>query len=86
MLPIKSYKGFASWHAWGSHRFIRRDLSKPIGALNAKRLAEFRERFIELRRMCEASNIKLPGSLQPLEFPPFLYGMLSTRMLQILRI
>ena len=30
-----------------------RDLSKPVGALNPKRLRQFRERFVELRvRLC----------------------------------
>ncbi|KAK9868121.1 hypothetical protein WJX84_006728 [Apatococcus fuscideae] len=52
-----------------------RDLSKPIGALNAKRLAEFRERFRELRKMADMSTTKsTPGAPPPLEFPPFLYG------------
>ncbi|KAK9807012.1 hypothetical protein WJX72_010768 [[Myrmecia] bisecta] len=51
-----------------------RDLSKPIGALNPKRLAEFQERFQELRKMCEISGTKLPGAPPPLEYPPFLYG------------
>lgn len=51
-----------------------RDLSKPIGALNPKRLAEFRERYAELRRMCQASSFKMPGRPPPLEAPPFLYG------------
>ena len=51
-----------------------RDLSKPIGALNPARLAEYRERFKELRRMCQASALKLEGSPPPLHFPPFLYG------------
>lgn len=51
-----------------------RDLSKPIGALSLKRLTEFRTRFQELKRMCEASHVKLPGSPPPLVAPPFLYG------------
>jgi len=51
-----------------------RDLSKPVGALNPKRLADFRERYKELRRMCHASALKLSGCPPPLEFPPFLYG------------
>ncbi|KAK9819324.1 hypothetical protein WJX74_006280 [Apatococcus lobatus] len=52
-----------------------RDLSKPIGALNAKRLAEFRERFRELKKMADMSTARrTPGAPPPLEFPPFLYG------------
>ena len=51
-----------------------RDLSKPVGALSAKRLAGFRERFAELARMADASVAKLPGAPPPLEVPPFMYG------------
>ncbi len=51
-----------------------RDLSKPVGALSAKRLAGFRERFAELARMADASAAKLPGAPPPLEVPPFMYG------------
>lgn len=69
----------AEWSVGGGamirseHRACR-DLSKPIGALNAARLAEFRERFAELRKMRQASGHKLEGCPPPLEFPPFLYG------------
>lgn len=36
-----------------------RDLSKPIGALNPKRLATFRERFQELQARCVQSTLRI---------------------------
>ena len=46
-----------------------------MGALNPSRLAEYWERYRELRRVCQASALKLDeGSPPPLQFPPFLYG------------
>ena len=53
-----------------------RDLSKPVGALNPRRLAEFQQRFAELKAMAApASGGKLPlGAPPPLDMPPFLYG------------
>lgn len=44
---------------------IYRDLSQPIGALNPKRLAEFRERYDEtppnMDRFLYGSHISCPG-------------------------
>jgi factor associated with neutral sphingomyelinase activation len=57
-----------------------RDLSKPIGALNPRRLSEFQQRFAELKSMAAATSAaaaggKLPpGAPPPLDMPPFLYG------------
>lgn len=57
-----------------------RDLSKPIGALNPRRLADFQQRYAELKAMAAATSGaaaggKLPpGAPPPLDLPPFLYG------------
>ncbi len=57
-----------------------RDLSKPIGALNPRRLADFQQRYAELKAMAAATSAaaaggKLPpGAPPPLDMPPFLYG------------
>ena len=53
-----------------------RDLSRPIGALNPRRLADFQARFDELRSMAAAvAGAKLPpGVPAPPDMPPFLYG------------
>lgn len=57
-----------------------RDLSKPIGALNPRRLADFQQRYAELKSMAAATSAaaasgKLPpGAPPPLDMPPFLYG------------
>lgn len=53
-----------------------RDLSRPIGALTPRRLAEFQSRFEELRGMSAAmAGAKLPpGVPAPPDMPPFLYG------------
>lgn len=57
-----------------------RDLSKPIGALNPRRLAEFQQRYAELKAMeaamsaAAAGGTLPPGAPPPLDMPPFLYG------------
>jgi factor associated with neutral sphingomyelinase activation len=67
-----------------------RDLSKPIGALNPRRLAEFQSRYAELKQMSALAaegggqggskggrgKVKPapPGAPPPLDLPPFLYG------------
>ena len=51
-----------------------RDLSRPIGALNPRRLAEFQQRFAEMRQMAAPGGRTTPGAPPPLDMPPFLYG------------
>lgn len=51
-----------------------RDLSKPIGALSPRRLAEFQQRFAELKQMAAVGGRQTPGAPPPLDMPPFLYG------------
>eukprot|EP00884_Botryococcus_braunii_P012576 jgi/Botrbrau1/21319/Bobra.0184s0029.2 len=59
-----------------------RDLSKPIGALSQKRLAEFRARYRDLEQLREGGDRKrhrkngrpAPHETAPLDFPPFMYG------------
>ena len=55
-----------------------RDLSRPIGALNPRRLSDFQQRFRELKQM-QAAGVaqaaKHGNALPPLpDMPPFLYG------------
>eukprot|EP00887_Chlorella_sp_A99_P007641 scaffold20.g7641.t1 len=54
-----------------------RDLSKPIGALNPRRLAEYQQRFAELQKLNRAVA---EGGGPPVEMPPFLYGRLMLRL------
>jgi factor associated with neutral sphingomyelinase activation len=54
-----------------------RDLSRPIGALNPRRLEDFRQRFQEMRQMAAgpgSGGRQTPGAPPPLDMPPFLYG------------
>jgi factor associated with neutral sphingomyelinase activation len=53
---------------------VYRDLSRPIGALNPRRLADFQQRFAELKQMAAPAGRQAPGAPPPLDTPPFLYG------------
>lgn len=51
-----------------------RDLTRPIGALNPRRLKDFRERYTELKKLAQEGQGKAGREIS-LEFPPpFMYG------------
>lgn len=53
---------------------VYRDLSRPVGALNPRRLADFQQRYAELKQMAAPPARQAPGAPPPLDTPPFLYG------------